>query len=124
MSSKTGTVEALIHVRIKSINVCNHHCWYCAFKAEHMQLGEGMSQKDQIPEDKMMEIVEDVVNMGVKTVTFSEGGEPFLYKPLPEVSKKLIDDSIQIASLTKTALNWKVNWQNILHIMVPGSAYL
>ena len=89
-----------------------------------MQLGEGMSQKDQIPEDKMMEIVEDVVNMGVKTVTFSEGGEPFLYKPLPEVSKKLIDDSIQIASLTKTALNWKVNWQNILHIMVPGSAYL
>ena len=53
-----------------------------------MQLGEGVDQKDQIPEDKMMEIVEDLVNMGVKAVTFSGGGEPFLYKPLLKVSKK------------------------------------
>ena len=43
-----------------------------------MQLGEDMDQKDLIPEDKMMEIVEDLVNMGVKTVTFSGGGELFL----------------------------------------------
>ena len=38
-----------------------------------------MDQKDQIPEDKMTEIVEDLVNMGVKVVTFSGGGEPFIY---------------------------------------------
>ena len=65
-----------------------------------MQLGEDMDQKDQIPEDKMMEIVEDLVNMVVKAVIFSGGGEPFLYKPLLKVSKKLIDGGIQIASLT------------------------
>ena len=100
MSSETGTAEAPIHVRIKPINVCNHHCWYCAYKAEDMQLGEDMYQKDQIPEDKMMEIVEDLINMKVKAVTFSGGGEPFLYKPLLKVSKKLIDGGIQIASLT------------------------
>jgi len=65
-----------------------------------MQLGEDMDQKDQIHEEKMMEIAEDLVNMGVKAVTFSGGGEPFLYKPLLKVSKKLIDGGIQIASLT------------------------
>ena len=65
-----------------------------------MQLGEDMNQKDQIPEDKMMEIVEDLIDMKVKAVTFSGGGEPFLYKPLLNVSKKLIDGGIQIASLT------------------------
>ena len=54
MSSKTGSPDAPIHVRINPINLSNHHCWYCAYKAEHMQLGEGMNQKDQIPEDKMM----------------------------------------------------------------------
>ena len=100
MSSETGAAEAPIHVRIKPINVCNHHCWYCAYKAEDMQLGEDMDQKDQIPEEKMMEIAEDLVNMGVKAVTFSGGGEPFLYKSLLKVSKKLIDGGIQIASLT------------------------
>ena len=66
-----------------------------------MQLGEDVDQKDQIPEDKMLEIAEDLINIGVKAVTFSGGGEPFLYKPLLKVSKKLIDGSVQIASLTK-----------------------
>ena len=83
-------MEVPIHVRNKPINVCNHHYWYCAYKAEDMQLDEDMDQKDQIPEDKMMEIVEDLVNMVVKAVTFSGGGEPFLYKPLLKVLKKLI----------------------------------
>ena len=100
ISSDIGTPEAPIHVRIKPINLCNHHCWYCAYKAEDMQLGEDMDQKDQIPEDKMMEIAEDLIDMKVKAVTFSGGGEPFLYKPLLKVSKKLINGGIQIASLT------------------------
>ena len=100
MSSESGIPEAPVHVRIKPINLCNHHCWYCAYKAKDMQLGEDMNQKDQIPEDKMLEIAEDLINIGVKAVTFSGGGEPFLYKPLLKVSKKLIDGSVQIASLT------------------------
>ena len=100
MSSESGAPEAPVHVRIKPINLCNHHCWYCAYKAKDMQLGEDMDQKDQIPEDKMLEIAEDLVNIGVKAVTFSGGGEPFLYKPLLKVSKIFIDGGIQIASLT------------------------
>ena len=67
MSSATGITVAPIHVRIKPINLCNHHCWYCAYKAEDMQLGEDMDQKDQIPEDKMTEIVEDLVNIGCQS---------------------------------------------------------
>jgi wyosine [tRNA(Phe)-imidazoG37] synthetase (radical SAM superfamily) len=104
MSSRSGKPKAPIHVRIKPINLCNHHCWYCAYKAEDMQLGENMGQKDQIPEDKMMEIAEDLIDMKVKAVTFSGGGEPFLYKPLLKVSKKLIDGGIQIASLTNGSI--------------------
>ena len=90
MSSDTGIPLAPIHVRIKPINLCNHHCWYCAYKSKDMQLGEEMDQKDQIPENKMLEIVEDLIDMKVKAVTFSGGGEPFLYKPLIKISKKLI----------------------------------
>ena len=59
-----------------------------------------MDQGDQIPESKMMEIAEDLVTMGVKAEAFSGGGEPFLYKPLLKVAKKLVDGKIQITSLT------------------------
>ena len=83
LMEKVDCPKAPLHVRLKPINVCNHHCWYCAYKAEGIQLGEEINQHDQIPEAKMLEIVDDLISMGVKAVTFSGGRESFLYKPLP-----------------------------------------
>ena len=66
-----------LHIRIKPTNVCNHNCWYCAYRASDLQLGQDMNVCDAIPEVKMLEIVDDIVGMGVQAVTFSGGGEPF-----------------------------------------------
>lgn len=103
-----GQIEALnerrvvapVHIRIKPMNHCNHDCWYCAYRVSNLHLGEGMDYEDKIPEDKMFEIVDDVVEMGVKAVTFSGGGEPLLYKPLPEVVKRLAIGGVRVATLT------------------------
>lgn len=89
-----------VHVRIKPINLCNHHCWFCSYKADGVELGEAMQTQDQIPEEKMLEIVHDLVDMGVKAVTFSGGGEPFLYKPLLGTAQRLVEGGIKVASLT------------------------
>lgn len=93
-------VVAPVHIRIKPINHCNHDCWYCAYRVSNLQLGEDIDYKDTIPKDKMFEIVEDVIAMGVKAVTFSGGGEPLLYKPLPEVVKRLAEGGVKVATLT------------------------
>ncbi|CAA7613582.1 Fe-S oxidoreductase [Candidatus Terasakiella magnetica] len=93
-------VVAPVHIRIKPINHCNHNCWYCAYRADQLQLGEQMDLKDRIPEAKMMEIADDVVAMGVKAVTFSGGGEPLLYKTLPEVVERLAQGGVRVATLT------------------------
>jgi MoaA/NifB/PqqE/SkfB family radical SAM enzyme len=93
-------VVAPVHIRIKPTNRCNHNCWYCAYRADGLQLGEGMREADQIPEAKMMEIVDDLIAMGVKAVTFSGGGEPLLYKPLPAVIDRLAEGGIRVATLT------------------------
>jgi len=93
-------VVAPVHIRIKPINHCNHDCWYCAYRVSNLQLGEDIDYKDTIPTDKMFEIVEDIIAMGVKAVTFSGGGEPLLYKPLPEVIKRLAEGGVRVASLT------------------------
>ncbi len=96
-------MAAPVHIRIKPINHCNHDCWYCAYRVENLQLGEDIDYKDKIPEAKMFEIVEDVVEMGVKAVTFSGGGEPLLYKPLPEVVRRLAAGGVRVATLTNGA---------------------
>jgi MoaA/NifB/PqqE/SkfB family radical SAM enzyme len=63
-------------------------------------LGSDINLKDQLPHDKMFEIVDDVIDMGVKAITFSGGGEPLLYKPLPEVLEKLAQGGLKVASLS------------------------
>ena len=93
-------VAAPVHVRIKPTNLCNHNCWYCAYRADDLKLGEDMDERDAIPADKMFEIVDDLIEMGVKAVTFSGGGEPLLYKPLPEVIDRLAAGGVRVATLT------------------------
>jgi sulfatase maturation enzyme AslB (radical SAM superfamily) len=100
LSSLTNKIEPPIHIRIKPTNVCNHNCWYCAYKVDHLQLGQDMIERDYIPKDKMMEIIDDCNEMGVKALTFSGGGEPFVYKYFLQTIKKIIDYNISFACLT------------------------
>ena len=78
-----------VHIRIKPTNACNHNCRYCAYRADNLQLGQDMRIKDSIPKEKMMEIIDDLEDMGVKAVTLSGGGEPFCYPHLLETIRKL-----------------------------------
>ena len=96
----TDTIKAPIHIRIKPTNVCNHNCWYCAYKVDNLQLGQDMVEKDFIPEDKMMQIIDDCSDMDVKAITFSGGGEPFTYRYFKQTIEKLIEKDISFASLT------------------------
>lgn len=97
---RQGRLAAPVHVRIKPYNHCNHNCWYCAYRNDALHLGDDMDEKDQLPAAKMAEIVEDLIEMKVKAVTFSGGGEPLLYKPLPETVEALAKGGIRIGSLT------------------------
>ncbi|MBF0444446.1 MAG: radical SAM protein [Magnetococcales bacterium] len=97
---KNRKVIAPVHIRIKPTNHCNHDCWYCAYKVDHLQLGEDIVEADVIPEKKMAEIVEDIIDMGVKAVTFSGGGEPLLYKTLPDTVERLAQGGVRVATLT------------------------
>lgn len=100
---RDGRVVAPVHIRIKPTNRCNHNCWYCAYRTDDLKLGEDMDERDAIPEAKMMEIIDDIVAMGVKAVTFSGGGEPLLYKPLPQVIDRLAAGGVKVATLTNGA---------------------
>jgi MoaA/NifB/PqqE/SkfB family radical SAM enzyme len=92
-----------LHIRIKPTNVCEHNCWYCAYTADKQQLGKDMVTKDYIPKEKMMEIIDDIDDMGVKALTFSGGGDPFYYPYLLDAVKKLSNTSVKFASLTNGA---------------------
>jgi MoaA/NifB/PqqE/SkfB family radical SAM enzyme len=100
LPGSVSTVLPPIHVRIKPTNICNHDCWFCAYRQDDFQLGQTMVERDQIPFDKMMEIVDDLIEMKVQAVTFSGGGEPFVYPHLLTTVQRLAKAGIPFASLT------------------------
>jgi len=89
-----------VHIRIKPTNICNHNCSYCAYRVDNLQLGKDMVSRDQIPQEKMQEILDDLIDIGVKAVTFSGGGEPFCYPYLLESVRKLSAKGIKFAAIT------------------------
>ncbi|MDP7580586.1 MAG: radical SAM protein [Nitrospinota bacterium] len=100
---ESGKIMAPIHIRIKPTNVCAHKCRYCAYRVDNLQLGKDMNERDYIPRDKMLEIIDDIIEMKVKAVTFSGGGDPFYYPYLLETAKKLAESPVQFATLTNGA---------------------
>jgi Fe-coproporphyrin III synthase len=97
---ENGLVASPVHVRIKPMNPCDHDCWYCAYHDENLQLGNLMEYKDRLPREKMMEIADDLAEMGVKAVTFSGGGEPLIYPHIAEAANRLGKSGIKLATLT------------------------
>lgn len=94
-----------IHVRIKPTNLCCHNCKYCAYgKSNLEQFSKDEVKRVSIPRDKMMEIADDIIKIGVKAVTFSGGGEPLVYPYLIEAVKRLAGAGVKLSTLTNGAL--------------------
>lgn len=89
-----------LHIRVKPTNICNHRCYYCAYMSDTLQLGKDMKARDQIPQEKMMEFLDDVIQMGVEAVTFSGGGEPLIYPHIVPALERLAASDVYVAMLT------------------------
>ena len=100
---KSGKLAAPVHIRLKPTNVCNHNCYFCAYRIEDLDLGGDMNLKDRLAPEKMAEIVEDIVDMGVKAVTFTGGGEPLLYPTFAKTVEDLAAGNVKVSVLTNAS---------------------
>ncbi len=94
---------APLYIRIKPENKCNHNCSYCHYKNSYLDLDE-YDPNEELPYDKMVEIIEDLNYMGVKAVTFSGGGEPLLYPYIEEAMQRILDYGIDLSIITNGSL--------------------
>ena len=95
---------APVYIRIKPTNCCNHKCYYCSYADSALGLRDAVDKRDQIPWDKMREIISDMRDMGVKAVTFSGGGEPLLYPHIVEAMREILEAGIDLSVITNGQL--------------------
>jgi wyosine [tRNA(Phe)-imidazoG37] synthetase (radical SAM superfamily) len=99
-SFKQSIITAPIYVRVKPTNICSHNCFFCVYESSWSGIHCEMTRQDQIPKEKIMEILSDFKKMGVKAITFSGGGEPLIYPYIEEVLQKTIDYGLDYAMIT------------------------
>lgn len=92
-----------VYIRIKPTNRCNHNCSYCHYRNAYLELDE-YDPRDEIPKEKMLEIISDMKEMGVKAITFSGGGEPLLYPYIEESMQAILDAGIDLSIITNGSL--------------------
>jgi sulfatase maturation enzyme AslB (radical SAM superfamily) len=99
-----GRFTAPIYIRLKPTNICNHSCWYCGYQANpDMSMGDDIDLRDVIPHDKLNELCDDFIKLGVKAVTFTGGGEPLVYPKIDLFLDKLLNHNIKVAVITNGA---------------------
>jgi wyosine [tRNA(Phe)-imidazoG37] synthetase (radical SAM superfamily) len=98
-----GEIPAPVTVEIDSSNFCNHNCIWCMYKNFRAE------NKDMISFNKMMEICDDLVEMGVKSVTFTGGGEPLTNDATSIAMRRLHDAGVKVGLVTNGGLLNKEN---------------
>lgn len=80
---------APVHIHLIVSDLCNQACTFCAYRDEDYSsnqlfgIGEGDNRNNNpnrmIPGQKVLEILSDAHEMGVKAIQFTGGGEPTLH---------------------------------------------
>lgn len=100
-SFREGRITSPVYVRIKPINFCGDHCWWCVYHSpDHSKMHTDMEARDMIPLPKMLEILDDLHDMGVKAVTFSGGGEPLIHKDIVAIMERTVELGIDLSIIT------------------------
>jgi len=93
-------ITAPVYVRVKPTNKCDHKCFDCVYEPNFSGIHTGMSRMDEIPREKMLEILKDFHDMGIKAVTYSGGGEPLIYPHIEEILEKTLEYGINLSIIT------------------------
>lgn len=99
-SFKDNVVLAPIYIRIKPTNRCNHNCYFCVYKSNLSKMHENANRIDEIPVNKMYEILDDISNIGVKAITFSGGGEPLFHPNINTILKQTLKNKLNLSVIT------------------------
>jgi MoaA/NifB/PqqE/SkfB family radical SAM enzyme len=97
----SGKITSPLYVRVKPLNRCNHKCFWCVYhEPELADMHYGMNKFDKIPTEKMLEVLDDFKEMGIKAVTYSGGGEPLMHEGIIDILKRTKEHGIDLSVIT------------------------
>ncbi|MBE5935330.1 MAG: radical SAM protein [Lachnospiraceae bacterium] len=82
-----------IAIEVHPTAMCNHRCIHCSYK-------ERNESRNSLSKEVMDKLMDSIINMKIKAVYFSGGGEPTLYPNLKEYINKLYSNNVECSIIT------------------------
>tara|TARA_R110000765_G_scaffold106917_4_gene197622 strand:+ start:672 stop:1901 length:1230 start_codon:yes stop_codon:yes gene_type:complete len=93
-------------VEVDPSNACNHGCYFCISSYIHLPESKDLETFDRsiMPKNILMSMCEDLVDLGVKAVNWTGGGEPTLNPNLKYAIQYMGKNNIPMGMFTNGAL--------------------
>lgn len=120
-----------ISLQLVLSDLCNHDCFFCAYRASNgfSSANFGVTEADgthnhnpnrMIATPKARELLTDAALLGVKSVTFTGGGEPTVHPDHLALMRYALDDLHLDCSLNTNGALLRKGWEAVL----PRFAYI
>jgi len=85
-----------VSVKIELTNVCNHDCHFCAYR----RIVQEPKIKDMLAEERVLSLVDELAEGGVRGLMFTGGGEPLLHPACERIFARCRERRIEHALIT------------------------
>ena len=85
---KEGKQTVPLQVQIVPANVCNQKCSFCAYRMPDYLSNQNFDERQILSYEKIIETIDCFVDMGVKAVQYTGGGEPLVHPKIKDIFKE------------------------------------
>ena len=89
-----------IQVHFVPTNRCNQRCSFCSYRMKGYSSAEQFDERDHIPQDKCLSLLNSMAKLGVKAIQFTGGGEPLVHEGIKEMFDVCVERQMEIALVT------------------------
>jgi MoaA/NifB/PqqE/SkfB family radical SAM enzyme len=107
----SGTATAPVHVQIILSDLCNQACHFCAYRDPSytssvlFHIDGNYNPKRFLPFEKLIEVLDDCVAMGVRAIQYTGGGEPTVYPRFQEAIDATVARGLKWSLVTNGVLS-------------------
>jgi MoaA/NifB/PqqE/SkfB family radical SAM enzyme len=89
-----------LFVEVIPTDICNNSCPWCAYRTPGYSSNEMFDPRRSIPFDKLVEIVDDCEQMGVRAVEVTGGGEPTCHPQFLSLCDAITESGMDLGVVT------------------------
>jgi len=118
---KNGIQTVPIQIQLVPTNICNNNCSFCAYRMEAAISNQLFHECNFLSKEKIFEIIDDSVKMGIKSIHFTGGGEPLMHPDIYDIFKYTIDNGLNIGLSTNGVL---LDKNNVLELLIKHASWI